>query len=81
MSAIMELLAQNLGLIGLILISPILYRLAYGLTLWLVVKMGKNQKDIVIKHFHNGKLISEITIKADPNQPLFIKKSHLEVGE
>ena len=78
MSAIMEFLAQNLGLLGLILISPALYRLSYSLVLWIASKIKKDNNDVIIKHFPNGKLVSETTIKADPKQPLFIKKYNSE---
>ncbi len=78
MSAVIEFLSQNMGVIGLILISPALYRLVFGFTLWLLVNFKDNKKDIVIKHFHNGKLISETTIKADVNEPLFIKQQREE---
>jgi|GEM_PF-1631715 hypothetical protein len=74
MSAFIDFLARNIGVIGLILISPALYRLTYGLTLWLCAKLGKNQKDVVIRHYHNGKLVSETVVKADASQPLFVKK-------
>lgn len=74
MSAFIEFLARNIGAIGLVLISPALYRLAYGITIWLYAKWGKNQKDVVIRHYHNGKLISETVVKADAGQPLFVKK-------
>ena len=72
--SVMEFFAHNIGAIGLILISPALYRLAYGLTLRLYIKLGRIKKDIVIKHYHNGKLVSETIVKADIDQPLFIKK-------
>lgn len=79
MSTFIEFFFRNMGTIGLILISPALYRLTYVLILWAYAKLGDRQKDIVIKHYHNGYLISETTIKADPNQPLYIKKLHSEV--
>ena len=72
--SVIEFFARHVGVIGLILISPALYRLAYGLTLQLCIKLGKNKKDVVSKHYHNGKLVSETIIKADDEQPLFIRK-------
>lgn len=74
MSAVIEFISQNMGIIGLILISPALYRFVFGFTLWLLVNFRDNKKDVVIRHFHNGELISETTIKADVNEPLFVKK-------
>lgn len=76
--SVIEFFARHIGVIGLILISPALYRLAYGLILRLCIKLGKNKKDIVIKHYHNGKLVSETIIKADAGQPLFIRKNQGE---
>lgn len=81
MSAVIEFLIRNMGSIGLILISPTLYRLTYSLILWAYAKLGDRQRDIVIKHYHNGNLISETTIKADPNKPLCIKKLHSGVDD
>lgn len=81
MSAVMEFFIRNMGTIGLILISPALYRLSYSLTLWIYAKLWDNKKNIVIKHYHNGKLVSETFIKSDLNQPLFIKKSNPEVKD
>ena len=74
MLAVMEFLSQNMIWIGLILLSPILCHFAYAMILWLYAKFGDNQKDIIIKHFHNGKLVSETIIKADSSQPLLVKK-------
>ena len=51
MLAVMEFLSQNMIWFGLILLSPILYRFAYAMTLWLYAKFGDNQKDIIIKHY------------------------------
>ena len=75
MLAVMEFFSQNMIWIGLILLSPILYRFAYAMTLCLYAQFGDSQKDIVIKHFHNGKLVSETIIKADSSQPLLVKKN------
>ena len=72
--SMIDFFSRHIGVIGMILISPALYRLAYGLTMWLGIKLVKNKKDFVIKHYHNGKLVSETIIKADADQPLFIKK-------
>ena len=72
--SVIEFFSRHIGVIGLILISPALYRLAYGLTMWLGIKLVKNKKDFVIKHYHNGKLVSETIIKADAEKQ-YISKS------
>lgn len=72
-SIIVELIHSNMLLIGLILISPALYRLAYGISIWIASKFFGKKKDIVIRHFHNGKLVSVTTIKAELGKPLIIK--------
>lgn len=74
MLTIIEILSQNMIWIGLILLSPILYRFAYGIVLWFYGKFTHKNKDIIIKHFHNGKLVSKTVIKADRNKPLSVKK-------
>jgi len=72
--SVIEFFARHIGVIGLILISPALYRLAYGLTMRLCIKLVKNKKNVIIKHYHNDRLVSETIIKADADQPLYIKK-------
>lgn len=72
-SIIVDFIRANMLAIGLILISPACYRLAYGITIWVAGNFFDKKKDIVIRHFHNNKLVSETTIKAKLGSPLIIK--------
>lgn len=69
---ISDFIQANILVIGFILIAPACYRLIYGTVIWIASKFLA-KKDIVIRHFHNGKLVSVTTIKAELGKPLIIK--------
>lgn len=72
---ILNILNDNLLSIGLIIISPAIYRLAYSITLFLAGKFLNTKKDIFVEHYIDGRLVSVTIIKADVNEPIEIKKN------
>lgn len=73
---IINILNDNLLYIGLIIISPAIYRLVYSLTLFLAGKFINTKKDIFVEHYIDGRLVSVTIIKADTNEPIVIKKNN-----
>ncbi|MEN3785472.1 MULTISPECIES: hypothetical protein [Aeromonas] len=64
-----DMLVQLLGWLGLILSSPMLYRMFYLLCM-LIGRALRNQQEITIQHVHDGRLVSSVTLRLDSKEPL-----------
>ncbi|PIT21784.1 hypothetical protein BGI34_00830 [Snodgrassella alvi] len=73
-NSIFNLIQDNLTPIGLIIISPAIYRLTYSFTLFIASHLIHIKKDIIIEHYHNGSLVSVTTIKSDINDAIEVNK-------
>ena len=75
--SILDFIQANLIPIGLIILSPAIYRLVYSITLFLAEKFINTKKDIYVKHYHDGHLKEVTIIKADITQ----KIEHIEMND
>ncbi|UOO93571.1 hypothetical protein [Vitreoscilla stercoraria] len=79
MDILQSLSSSNLNgwwlLLGLIMISPTIYRLSEILTTRVIARFFKPKKNLVIKHFHDGKLVSTTILKVDVNEPIIFNHS------
>lgn len=64
-----DMLIQLFGWVGLILASPMLYKMSYLLVMQ-VCRVVWKTREVTIKHFHDGKQVSSVTLKLDINEPL-----------
>lgn len=75
----MNFISDNLLYIGLILISPSFFILIKGILKWTRLAVFKGKEDISIIHYRDGKVIKEVIIKANPNEPLVIIDKNKEI--
>jgi len=75
----MNFISDNLLYIGLILISPSFIILIKYILKWIRLAVFKGKEDISIIHYRDGKVIKEVIIKANPNEPLVIIDKNKEI--
>lgn len=75
----MNFISDNLLYTGLILISPSFFILIKGILKWIRLAVFKGKEDISIIHYRDGKVIKEVIIKANPNEPLVIIDKNKEI--
>ncbi|MGD9700401.1 hypothetical protein [Acinetobacter sp.] len=75
----MNFISDNLLYIGLILISPSFIILIKYILKWIRLAVFKGKEDISIIHYRGGKVIKEVIIKANPNEPLVIIDKNKEI--
>jgi hypothetical protein len=64
-----DMLVQLYGWVGLILVSPLLYRMSY----LLVMQIGRTiwkTKEVTIRHVHDGRQVSSVTLRLNSQEPL-----------
>jgi hypothetical protein len=67
-----DMLIQLINWMGLILASPMLYRMSY----LLVMQIGRaiwKTKEVTIQHVHDGRMVSSFTLKLDSSDPIVMQ--------
>ena len=70
MNLIMYLILDPMFLIGLLLLIPTFFMLVHGVIKFLFFTFTSRNKNIIISHYHNGKLVKKTTLKPDPKEPI-----------
>ena len=70
MNLIMYLILDPMFLIGLLLLIPAFFMLVHGIIKLMFFTFINRNKDMVISHYRNGKLVKKTTLKPDPKEPI-----------
>ncbi|PEH53432.1 hypothetical protein CRM81_08845 [Yersinia kristensenii] len=68
-SEAISILFQAMTWVGLLILSPFLWKLANAFAYYLTGKLRKNQI-LIVKHIHNSEVVSEITLDLSSNTPI-----------
>jgi len=64
-----QTIAQFIGWMGLLTLSPFVFRLACALSYYLTGKL-KKRETLIIQFMENGKVVKETEVKLDSKSPL-----------
>lgn len=64
-----QTIAQFIGWMGLLTLTPFVFRLAYALSYYLTGKL-KKRETLIIQFMENGKVVTETEVKLDSKSPL-----------
>lgn len=64
-----HVISQAIGWIGLLALSPFLYRFSYAFAFYLTGRLVKRHK-ILVQYKEDGEVVREVTVRLDSRSPI-----------